>query len=178
MPKNLIPFLIIGVIIAAGASGIYFILNQQAPAVEIKKNPEEEPMKFIQEQNQSQNQSTNSQAQSASPTPPVKELKIEDEKVGEGVEVKSGDTIVIHYTGTLENGQKFDSSLDRGQPFETQIGVGQVIKGWDQGVIGMKVGGKRKLTIPSDLAYGEQGIEGAIPPNATLIFELELLEIK
>ena len=152
MPKNLIPFLIVGVIIAAGASGIYFILNQQAPAVEIKKNPEEEPMKFIQDQNQNKNQNTNSQAQSVSPTPSVKELKIEDEKLGEGAEVKSGDTIVIHYTGTLENGQKFDSSLDRGQPFETQIGVGKVIKGWDQGVIGMKVGGKRKLTIPSNLA--------------------------
>ena|SRR3972149_2348167 len=178
MPKNLIPFLIVGVIIAAGASGIYFILNQQAPAVEIKKNPEEEPMKFIQDQNQNKNQNTNSQAQSVSPTPSVKELKIEDEKLGEGAEVKSGDTIVIHYTGTLENGQKFDSSLDRGQPFETQIGVGKVIKGWDQGVIGMKVGGKRKLTIPSNLAYGEQGIPEAIPPNATLVFELELLEIK
>lgn len=178
MPKNLIPFLIVGIIIVAGALGIYFILNQQTPAVEIKKNPEEEPMKFIQDQNQDKNQNTNNHPQSVSPTPSVKELKIEDEKLGEGVEVKSGDTIVIHYTGTLENGQKFDSSLDRGQPFETQIGVGQVIKGWDQGLIGMKVGGKRKLTIPSDLAYGEQGIPGAIPPNAILIFELELLEIK
>lgn len=178
MPKNLIPFLIVGIIIVTGALGIYFILNQQAPVVEIKNNPEEEPMKFIQDQNQNKNQNTNSQAQSVSPTPSVKELKIEDEKIGEGAEVKSGDTIVIHYTGTLENGQKFDSSLDRGQPFETQIGVGKVIKGWDQGVIGMKVGGKRKLTIPSDLAYGEQGIPEAIPPNATLIFELELLEIK
>ncbi|MBI2026092.1 MAG: FKBP-type peptidyl-prolyl cis-trans isomerase [Candidatus Levybacteria bacterium] len=105
-------------------------------------------------------------------------LKIEEEKIGEGREVKSGDTIVIHYTGTLENGQKFDSSLDRNQPFETQIGVGKVIKGWDEGVIGMKVGGKRRLTIPPGLAYGEQGIQGAIPPNSTLIFELELLEIK
>jgi len=178
MPKNLIPFLIIGVIIAAGALGIYFILNQQAPAVEIKKNPEEEPMKFIQEQNQNQQQNSTNHPQSVSSTSAVTQLRIEDEKLGDGSEVKSGDTIVIHYTGTLENGQKFDSSLDRGQPFETQIGVGKVIKGWDQGVIGMKVGGKRKLTIPSDLAYGEQGIKGAIPPNATLIFDLELLEIK
>ena len=85
---------------------------------------------------------------------------------------------MMHYTGTLENGTKFDSSVDRNQPFETQIGVGSVIKGWDQGVPGMKVGGKRKLTIPSDLAYGEQGAGDLIPPNATLIFEVELLEIK
>lgn len=176
MPKNLIPFIIIGIIIAAGVLGVYFILNQSIPAAEIKKNAEEEPMKFIQEETTKQN--TNTQSPAANPTSPVKELIVEDKVVGQGAEVKSGDTILMHYTGTLENGQKFDSSVDRGQPFETQIGVGQVIKGWDQGVIGMKVGGKRKLTIPSNLAYGEQGIPGAIPGNATLIFELELLEIK
>ncbi|OGH06750.1 MAG: peptidylprolyl isomerase [Candidatus Levybacteria bacterium RBG_13_35_9] len=105
-------------------------------------------------------------------------LIIEDEKIGEGEEVKTGDTISIHYTGMFTNGQKFDSSLDRNQPFETQIGVGRVIKGWDEGVIGMKAGGKRRLTIPPSLAYGEQGVPGSIPPNSTLIFELELLEIK
>jgi peptidylprolyl isomerase len=104
-------------------------------------------------------------------------LIIEDIKAGEGREIKSGDTVVIHYTGTLENGTKFDSSVDRGQPFTTQIGVGQVIKGWDEGVPGMKVGGKRKLVIPPDLAYGDRAI-GSIPPNSTLIFEVELLEIK
>lgn len=105
-------------------------------------------------------------------------LKIEDIKVGTGKEVKSGDTIKINYLGTLENGQKFDSSYDRKEPFETQIGVGQVIKGWDLGVIGMKVGGKRKLTIPSELGYGSRGAGNVIPPNATLIFELELLDVK
>ncbi len=178
MPKNLIPFLIVGIIIAAGALGIYFILNQQAPKVDIKGNTEQQPMKFIQEENQNQQQNSTNHPQSVSSTSAVTQLTIEDQKSGEGPEVKSGDTIVIHYTGTLENGQKFDSSLDRGQPFETQIGVGQVIKGWDQGVIGMKVGGRRKLIIPSDLAYGQQGIPGAIPANATLIFEVELLEIK
>lgn len=177
MPKNLIPFLIVGIIIAAGALGIYFILNQQAPKVDIKGNTKEQPMKFIQE-NQSQQQKSISQSQPVSSASAVTQLTIEDQKSGEGPEVKSGDTIVINYIGTLENGQKFDSSLDRGQPFETQIGVGRVIKGWDQGVIGMKVGGKRKLIIPSDLAYGKQGIPGAIPANETLIFELELLEIK
>ncbi len=108
----------------------------------------------------------------------MENLKIEDMQIGEGPEVQSGDTIVIHYTGTLEDGTKFDSSYDRNQPFETPIGVGMVIPGWDQGVLGMKVGGKRKLTIPPELAYGQQGAGNIIPPNSTLTFELELLEIK
>lgn len=108
---------------------------------------------------------------------PKQELVIEDIEVGSGQEVKSGDIISIHYKGTLEDGTEFDSSYTRGQPFETQIGVGQVIQGWDQGVPGMKVGGKRKLTIPYQLAYGENGY-GPIPPKATLIFEVELVTIK
>lgn len=108
----------------------------------------------------------------------VTELQIEDIKVGTGSAVKSGDTVSINYLGTLEDGTKFDSSYDRKEPFETQIGVGYVIKGWDEGVIGMKVGGKRKLTIPYQLAYGENGIPGAIPAKATLIFEVELMGIK
>lgn len=105
-------------------------------------------------------------------------LKIEDLKVGKGVEVKDGDTVVMHYTGWLEDGTKFDSSHDRNQPFETQIGVGYVIKGWDLGVPGMKVGGKRKLTIPHELGYGKYGAGDAIPGFATLVFEVELLNIK
>ena len=104
-------------------------------------------------------------------------FKIEDLKVGSGGEVHSGDYITIHYLGTLENGQKFDSSYDRGIPFQTRIGVGEVIDGWDMGVIGMKVGGKRKLTIPPQLAYGDRSV-GSIPANSTLIFEVELLKIK
>jgi len=114
------------------------------------------------------------QAEISNPNPKV---KIEDTLVGTGAEVESGDTVVMHYKGTLEDGTQFDSSYDRGEPFETQIGVGKVIQGWDQGVPGMKVGGKRKLTIPSELGYGEQG-QGSIPPNSTLIFEVELLEVK
>lgn len=105
-------------------------------------------------------------------------LKIKDIKVGKGLEVKDGDTVVIHYKGTLEDGKQFDSSYDRDEPFETKIGVGYVIKGWDQGVPGMKVGGKRKLTIPYLLGYGKYGIEPDIPGFATLVFEVELLKIK
>ncbi len=103
-------------------------------------------------------------------------LKIETLKQGTGEGAKNGDEITVHYTGTLENGTKFDSSLDRNQPFSFVLGIGRVIQGWEQGILGMKVGEKRKLTIPPDLGYGAEGI-GPIPPNATLIFEVELLEI-
>jgi len=106
------------------------------------------------------------------------ELKIEVLNEGEGIAAKNGDNVSVHYTGTLEDGTKFDSSLDKGVPFDFDLGASQVIKGWDLGVLGMKVGEKRKLIIPSNLAYGENGIPGLIPPNATLVFEVELLEIK
>jgi FKBP-type peptidyl-prolyl cis-trans isomerase len=106
-------------------------------------------------------------------------LQVQDQKVGDGQEAKVGDTVAVHYTGWLTDGTKFDSSLDRGQPFVFVLGKGMVIKGWDIGVQGMKVGGKRKLTIPGDLAYGEQGAGGgSIPPNATLLFDVELLGIQ
>lgn len=105
------------------------------------------------------------------------QFKMEDIKEGKGDEVHSGDYILIHYKGTLENGTVFDSSYERGKPFKTRIGVGDVIEGWDMGVPGMKVGGKRKLVIPSQLAYKDQSI-GDIPPNSTLIFEVELMGIE
>ena len=101
---------------------------------------------------------------------------IETLKQGSGDEVKNNDKATVHYTGTLESGTKFDSSLDRGTPFSFILGVGQVIKGWDLGVLGMKIGEKRKLIIPPELGYGQAGI-GSIPGNATLIFEVELLSI-
>lgn len=106
------------------------------------------------------------------------EFKIEDIKVGSGKEAKSGDTVSVHYTGWLTDGKKFDSSVDRNEPFETKIGVGYVIRGWDMGIPGMKVGGKRKLTIPYEYGYGEMGSEPVIPGFSTLIFEVELLGIK
>ncbi len=137
-------------------AGYFFLTN--------KDNSKEQPKPSIKKE-------TNMVTDSA-------KLVIEDIKIGDGREVKSGDTVVMHYKGTLVDGTKFDSSYDRNEPFTTQIGVGQVIKGWDQGVPGMKIGGKRKLTIPPDLGYGSAGAGAVIPSNATLVFEVELLDVK
>jgi FKBP-type peptidyl-prolyl cis-trans isomerase len=104
-------------------------------------------------------------------------LKYVDQVVGTGPEARAGQTVKVHYTGWLTDGKKFDSSVDSGRPFSFPLGAGRVIKGWDEGVAGMKVGGKRKLIIPPQLGYGARGAGGVIPPNAELIFEVELLEI-
>lgn len=115
----------------------------------------------------------------------VTSLSKTDEKIGTGKEAVAGKSVVVHYTGWLyepsapqHHGAKFDSSLDRGQPFSFPLGAGMVIKGWDEGVAGMKVGGKRTLVIPANLAYGERGAGGVIPPNAPLIFDVELLDVR
>lgn len=108
----------------------------------------------------------------------VTELQIETLKKGSGPKSKTGDTLSVHYTGTLQNGTKFDSSLDRGTPFEFTLGQNRVIQGWEKGMLGMQVGEKRKLIIPSELAYGSSSPSPLIPANSTLLFEVELLEIK
>ena len=106
-----------------------------------------------------------------------KGLEIVDVQVGTGTEATSGQNVTVHYTGWLTNGTKFDSSVDRGKPFSFPLGGGRVIKGWDQGVAGMKEGGKRRLTIPPELGYGARGAGNVIPPHSTLIFDVELLKV-
>jgi FKBP-type peptidyl-prolyl cis-trans isomerase FkpA len=108
----------------------------------------------------------------------MSKLQIEDLVVGGGTEAVKGKIVSVHYTGWLTDGKKFDSSKDRGQPFDFPLGRGHVIQGWDEGVAGMKIGGKRKLTIPPEMGYGKAGAAGVIPPNATLVFEVELLGVK
>ncbi len=150
-------FLVIVLVIAI--SGIYFIV----------KNPKN---------NKASEVNPNTPAANTPKTYEIQGMKIEVLKEGTGESSKNGARVTVHYVGTLENGTKFDSSIDRGTPFSFALGAGQVIRGWDLGVLGMKVGEKRKLTIPSNLAYGETGTPGGpIPPNATLIFEVELLGI-
>ncbi len=167
MSQNKTALIALIVFLIAGLAGIgYLFMN---PKVALSK---------LETQTKSSTTATvSSKVEAVSTLPDVKELKIEDTKVGEGKEVKSGDTISINYKGALMDGTEFDSSYKRNQPFETKIGVGNVIKGWDQGIIGLKVGGKRKLTIPSALAYGPTA-KSSIPANSALIFEVELMGIK
>ncbi|MEO7617914.1 MAG: FKBP-type peptidyl-prolyl cis-trans isomerase [Candidatus Saccharibacteria bacterium] len=129
----------------------------------------------IQDDKSAKNQSTTQEKKTV--TPDTTDLKITDEVVGTGAEATTGSTISVNYLGTLLDGTKFDSSYDRNQPFEFKLGAGQVIEGWDKGFAGMKVGGKRKLVIPSSLGYGASGV-GSIPANSTLVFEVELLAVK
>lgn len=161
--------LILGVLLAVNSAG--------------NSNPSPTASSFDEFAQKQQNQSLNNKAQTSPAPPPnptfapVTELKIEDIQVGTGEEVATGSSVSVNYTGALTDGKVFDTSLGK-QPFSFQVGTGQVIKGWDEGLLGMKVGGKRRLTIPSDKAYGAYGAGGVIPPNATLIFDIELLEVK
>ena len=126
----------------------------------------------------SQSSSTGPTKVTGDPVTTKSGLKYYDIKAGTGETATSGKTVRVHYTGWLTNGKKFDSSVDRNQPFEFGLGRGMVIKGWDEGVAGMKIGGKRQLHIPPELGYGARGAGGVIPPNATLIFDVELLGVK
>lgn len=175
MSKNVVPLLIVLAVIFVGGMGIFFLSNQKNPTSDININPTPFPTSAIISTPMPQ---ATSGANMGNVLTTESGLKLLDEIIGNGQEVKSGDTVTVHYLGTLENGTKFDSSYDRSTPFTTQIGVGQVIKGWDEGIVGMKVGGKRKLIIPPDLGYGQQGAGDSIPPNSTLVFEVELLEVK
>ena len=185
MFKNIMPILIIIVIVFSGIAGIFLLSNQKVQNTsDINLVPTIYPIETPQVLasssaiiNQQDQAKASPDANMGNVITTADGLKIEDQTVGTGKEVKSGDTVTVNYLGTLENGTKFDSSYDRNQPFTTQIGVGQVIKGWDEGIIGMKVGGKRKLTVPSALGYGSQSA-GSIPPNSTLIFEVELVSVK
>jgi FKBP-type peptidyl-prolyl cis-trans isomerase len=163
--------MIFGVVLVLAMAGAVFLFTSKpsgAPTEELS----------VSEQDNSSESKTDMENNQADKTASG-ELKIETTKAGTGDRVvKSGDTIAVHYTGTLTDGTKFDSSVDRGEPFEFTIGAGQVIKGWDEGLLGMKVGEKRTLTIPSDMGYGSTGAGNDIPPNATLIFETELISIQ
>lgn len=178
MIKNIAPLLIVLIVILIGGLGIFLLSNQKTPSqTDYNLLGTPTPTSVI------INNAAQEKTQTVTPsmdnfTTSKDGLKIQDETVGSGKEAKSGDTVTVNYLGTLENGTKFDSSYDRNTPFTTQIGVGLVIKGWDEGIVGMKVGGKRKLIIPPSLGYGEQGAGGVIPPNATLVFEVELLDVK
>lgn len=145
----------------------------------LKKTPVQEPLPVEQQvQVEKEQAPVSTEKPVTSNKKVVQGMTIETTKEGSGVEITNGKTAVVHYTGKLTNGTVFDSSKTRGTPFEFPLGAGMVIKGWDLGVLGMNVGEARILTIPADLAYGANGVPGAIPPNATLVFEVELLGIK
>lgn len=178
MLKNIAPVLIILIVVFIGVIGVFFLSNQKLYSNnQLNVNPTIAPASAIitpqaSQANQMQELDINDfQATSSG-------LRIKDVAVGTGQEAQSGNSVTVHYVGALANGTKFDSSYDRNAPFTTQIGVGQVIKGWDEGILGMRVGGKRILIIPPSLGYGAQGAGEAIPPNSTLIFQVELLGVK
>jgi len=164
--NNFVSLVVVLIIIAIGL-GLYFILRDKESGLELNNMDEENNL--IKEDEKDEEVSQVGDGESY--------VEIVILEPGDGIEAKSGDAVTVHYEGTLEDGTKFDSSIDRGEPFVFTLGAGRVIAGWEIGVDGMKVGEKRKLVIPSEFAYGERGVPGAIPSNATLIFQVELLGI-
>lgn len=169
-------FLYAGILLSLSATGCSKLTEPPKPEpVQGESTPSNEP--------KAQPTAQPSAAPTPTPAPqpppdPNAKLEIKDLVVGKGAEAKSGDTVKVHYVGTLTNGEEFDASKKHGtEPFTFELGKGRVIKGWDEGVVGMKVGGKRKLTIPPHLGYGARGAGPKIPPNSTLVFEVELIEV-
>lgn len=160
-----IPIIIVISVVAVLALMVYFLIAPQS--VSISNTIQSSVFEFGKP---TENNPDNTMEQT--------KLQITDEKTGTGDPVKTGDRVSVHYRGTLQEGTEFDSSYKRNQPFSFTVGAGEVIQGWEQGLVGMKMGGKRKLIIPPELGYGSTGAGGVIPPNATLIFEIELIEIE
>lgn len=165
-------------------SGVLFSLSFAAGCSKLTEPPRPEPVQS-ESPGSSEPKGQAAAQPSANPSPapqpaadPNAKLEIKDLVVGKGAEAKAGDTVKVHYVGTLTNGEEFDASKKHGnEPFQFELGKGRVIKGWDDGVAGMKVGGKRKLTIPPHLGYGSRGAGAKIPPNSTLVFEVELVDV-
>jgi len=176
--KSLISAFVVLIIIGGGLYFASIIFNDKDQLVSINMIKDDKKLIFPGEEGSEQVVQQQPQQQSQQPQEFGDELRAEIVKQGEGQEAKKGDKVTVHYVGVLEDGTKFDSSLDRGQPFQFTLGVGQVIQGWDLGVVGMKIGEVRRLYIPSAYGYGEQGAGSSIPPNANLIFEVELLGLE
>lgn len=174
--KNLYITLFTVVIVAVGG---YFIFKIPSPDINqpLQEASLSDNIESVDTNTLGAETSVASEAGSTTSTNMNEKLEILDEVVGRGTEAVVGKNVTVNYSGTLTNGTKFDSSYDRNQPFAFKLGAGEVIAGWDQGVVGMKVGGKRKLTIPPSLGYGSVDL-GTIPPNSTLIFEVELLKVE
>jgi len=171
MKKSAIILIVIGIVILAGIAFKLFNKlpeNENQPNLSLSQSPASSTESNSTSSNNNENNPVNNN---------MNNLGIEILKQGTGEGAENGEEATVNYIGTLPDGTKFDSSYDRGLPFRFTLGAGQVIQGWDKGILGMKVGEKRRLTIPPELGYGSQGVSGVIPPNATLIFEVELLEI-
>lgn len=169
-------YLILMVLVLAAIAGGYYLSNSPGSAKQLGTNTRDADLSAVPTGSGSATISTAGAEPEKAKN--MDGLKIEDITVGTGEAAVAGRVVTVNYLGTLTNGSKFDSSYDRNEPFSFTLGAGEVIKGWDEGVAGMKVGGKRKLTIPPELGYGAAGAGGVIPPNATLIFEVELLKVE
>lgn len=173
-----IHYVFAAIVVAGVAGALVYVLSQGSggPALDAEQSRMEVIQPSSAGTSQPQQQASAQETSQSHAT--ADGLVIEDIVIGGGAEARMGMTVTVNYIGTLENGKKFDSSYDRGTPFEFLLGQGMVIRGWEEGIQGMRVGGTRKLTIPSSLGYGERGAGAAIPPNVTLIFQVELLGVK